>query len=130
MEDTLFELLDTSEGVDLCASVPFQRLLQPWFNEHAPTEQQDAAEFLGWLRGQHLHGHVWGPESNGCQTRLANSTEDRGALLAPLLLRMPEEKRCDLQVLINMWHCQDPYTNACIHVHALYCNSKDFLPSI
>ena len=62
---TLLELLDTPDGVDLCASVPFQRLLQPWFNEHAPTEQQDIAEFLGWLRGQHLHGHVWGLESNG-----------------------------------------------------------------
>ena len=61
--------------------------------------------------------HVWGQESNGWQTRLAHSTEDRGALLAPLLLRMPEEKRCDLQVLINMGHCQEPYTNACIHAH-------------
>ena len=101
----LLELLDTPEGVDLCVSTPFQRLLQPWFNDHAPTDQQDATEFLGWLRGQHLLGHVWGQESNGWQTRLAHSTEDRGALLAPLLLRMPDEKRCDLQVLINMWHC-------------------------
>ena len=61
----------------------------------------------------------WGQESNGWQTRLANSVEDRGALFAPLLLRMPDEKRCDLHVLINMWHCQEPYTNACIHAHSL-----------
>ena len=54
----LLELLDTPEGGDLCASVPFQRLLQPWFNDHTPTDQQDAAEFLGWLRGHHLHSHV------------------------------------------------------------------------
>ena len=45
----LLELLDTPEGVDLCASAPFQHLLQPWFNDHTSTEQQDAAEFLGWL---------------------------------------------------------------------------------
>ena len=86
------ELLDTPAGVDLCAIVPFQRLLQPWFDEHVPTEQQDAAEFLGWLRGQHLHGHVWGMESNGWQTRLANSTEDRGALLAPLLFECRKKR--------------------------------------
>ena len=114
----LLELLDTPSGADLSNSVSFSSLLQPWFDEHNSTEQQDAAEFLGWLRGQHLYGHVWGMESNGWQTGLANSMEDRGALLAPLLLRVPEEeKRCDLQVLINMWHGQDPFTNACIHAH-------------
>ena len=61
----LLKLLDTPKGVDLCASAPFQSLLQPWFNDHTPTNQQDAAEFLGCLRGQHLLGHVWGQESNG-----------------------------------------------------------------
>ena len=89
----LFELLDTSDGVDLSVSAPFQTLLQPCFNKHLPDDQQDAAEFLSWLRGQHLSGHSWGQESNGWQTRLANSVEDRGALFAPLLLRMPDEKR-------------------------------------
>ena len=28
---------------------------------------------------------------------------------------MPDEKRCDLQILINMWHGQAPYTNVCVH---------------
>ena len=43
----LLELLDTPAGVDLCAAVPFQCLLKPWFDEHVPIEQQDAAEFWG-----------------------------------------------------------------------------------
>ena len=34
----LLELLNTSDGVDLCASAPFQKLLQPWLREHAPDE--------------------------------------------------------------------------------------------
>ena len=69
-------------------------------------------------------------ESNGWQIRLANSTEDRGALLAPLLLRMPDEKRCDLQVLINMWHGQDPFTNACIHAHPCIVLQLERFPAL
>ena len=30
---------------------------------------------------------------------------------------MAVEKRCDLQIMINMWHDQAPYTHACVHVH-------------
>ena len=37
--------------------------------------------------------------------------------LQPLLLRIPEEKKCNLQILINIGHYQEPYTNACIHAH-------------
>ena len=102
---------------DLCSFEPFRILLTPWFREHKADEQQDAAEFLGWLRGQHLNDHLWGQEHRGWQARLASGIEDRGALLAPLLLRMPDEKRSDLQILINMWRGQDPHTNACVHAH-------------
>ena len=69
-------------------------------------------------------------ESNGWQIRLANSTEDRGALLAPLLLRMLEEKRCVLQILINMWHGQDPFTNACIHAHPCVMWQPERFPAL
>ena len=85
---------------------------------------------MGWLRGQQLSGHSWGQEYHGWQSRLANSIEDRGILLAPLLLRMPVEKRGDLQVLINMWHGQGPYTNACIHAQSCIVLQFERFPAL
>ena len=61
----LLEILDTPGMTDLCSFEPFRTLLTPWFKEHDADEQQDAAEFLGWLRGQHLTDHLWGQEHWG-----------------------------------------------------------------
>ena len=57
------------------------------------------------------------PTATGYQTRLAHSIKDRVHSLQPLVLRIPEEKKCNLQILINIRHYQEPYTNACIHAH-------------
>ena len=42
---------------------------------------------------------------------------------------MPEEKRSELEVLINMGHGQDPFTNAYIHAHpCIVLQLERFLP--
>ena len=43
---------------------------------------------------------------------------------------MTAEKRGDLQVLINMWHGQDPYMNTCIHAHPCIVLQLERFPAL
>ena len=100
--------------------------LAPWFAVHARDEQQDAAEFAGWLR-QSLH-------QGSCQdlgraprweARLEQSIEDWGLTFAPIVLRQEKSVCSSLQELIELWSNQLPFrygvnswtTNVCLRVN-------------
>ena len=48
----------------------------------------------------------------------------------PILLRLPDEKRGDLQVLINRWHCHEPCKYAFVRAHPCILLRFDGFPTL
>ena len=115
---------------DLVVDEPFRTLHGPWLNAHPWGTQQDAAEYSGWLREQFMQHSPWGRQANGWQSRLTTGHEDGGALIAPILLRCPDQKTCSLQNMIHAWHQQSPYTNACLSEHPNICLQIERFPDL
>ena len=83
--------------------------LAPWFAVHARDEQQDAAEFAGWLR-QSLHqGSCQDLSRARWEARLEQSIEDWGLTFAPIVLRQEKSVCSSLQELIELWSNQLPF---------------------
>ena len=102
---------------------PLRSLHGPWLTAHPWGTQQDAAEYNGCLREQReqlIRNSPWGTQANGWQSRLTTSHDDGGTLIAPILLRCPDQKTCALQTMIHAWHQQLPYTNACLRSTPTY----------
>ena len=93
----------------------------PWLTAHPCETQQDAAEYSGWLREQYMQHSPWGRQANGWQSRLTTGHDDSGALIAPILLRCPDQKTYSLQSMIHAWHQQSPYINAYLSEHPNIC---------
>ena len=115
---------------DLVLDEPFRTLHGPWLNAHPWGTQQDAAEYSGWLREQFMQHSPWGRQANGWQSRLTTGHEDGGALIAPILLRCPDQKTCSVQNMIHAWHQQSPYTNACLSEHPNICLQIERFPDL
>ena len=85
------------QPVHLHSQAMIGTLLEPWFDGHTFSQQQDAAEFASWLRQQMF---VDSPICNpllGWQKRLLTTVEDQGSLQIPLVLRSAQPQKCMLQ---------------------------------
>lgn len=118
------------QPVHLHSQAVMGTLLEPWFDGHTFTQQQDAAEFASWLRQQLFVDRPVCIPLLGWQKCLLTTIEDQGLLQIPLVLRSIQPQKCRLQSLVDEWFDQQLFTCALVQPHSQLCLQVDRYPAL